>query len=44
MQFKVLEDIGDSIFTQWDTTLDSYIQSYLDICITHTDIDKIEIT
>ena len=31
MQFKVLEDIGDSIFPQWDTTLDSYIQSYLDI-------------
>ena len=43
MQFKVLEDIGDSIFPQWDTTLDSYIQSYLDIFITHTDIDKIDI-
>lgn len=43
MRFRILEDIGDSIFPQWDTTLDSHIQSYLDIFITHTDIDKIDI-
>ena len=43
MRFRVLEDIGDSIFPRWDTTLNSYIQSYLDTFATHTDICEVDI-
>lgn len=43
MQFKVLEDMRDSIFPQWDARLDTHTQSYLNIFITYTDIDKIDL-
>lgn len=43
MQFKVLEDIGDSLFPQWDVALDLHIKSYLDIFITHNNIGNTDI-
>ena len=43
MRFKILEDIGDSIFPQWDITLDLYIKSYLDIFLTHKNINETNI-